>query len=167
MNLKKNEESYYDIELVSNDFKGTLYSRSLFDINKEDEIKVYIPKNEDDEVIVNQLEEKKVIPSLYDSLKLGTNDKYGVFLGGNKPIIKIQTTAKYNKKLLLIKDSYANSIVQFLTPYFEEIVMVDPRYYYGDIEELIKEEKFSETLFLYNANTFFQDNSLYGVLENY
>ena len=167
MNLKKNEESYYDIELVSNDFKGTLYSRSLFDINKEDEIKVYIHKNEDDEVIVNQLEEKKVIPSLYDSLKLGTNDKYGVFLGGNKPIIKIQTTAKYNKKLLLIKDSYANSIVQFLTPYFEEIVMVDPRYYYGDIEELIKEEKFSEALFLYNANTFFQDNSLYGVLENY
>lgn len=167
MNLKKNEESYYDIELVSNDFKGTLYSRSLFDISKEDEIKVYIPKNEDDEVIVNQLEEKKVTSSLYDSLKLDTNDKYGVFLGGNKPVIKIQTTAKYNKKLLLIKDSYANSIVQFLTPYFEEIVMVDPRYYYGDIEELIKEEKFSEILFLYNANTFFQDNSLYGVLENY
>ena len=98
---------------------------------------------------------------------VGTNDKYGVFLGGNKPIIKIQTTAKYNNRLLLIKDSYANSIVQFLTPYFEEIVMVDPRYYYGDIEELIKEEKFSEILFLYNANTFFQDNSLYGVLENY
>ena len=86
-------KNYYDIELVSNDFKGTLYSRSLFDINKEDEIKVYIPKNKDDEVVVNQLEEKKVIPSLYDSLKLGTNDKYGVFLGGNKPIIKIQTTS--------------------------------------------------------------------------
>ena len=148
-----NVEKYYNT-LVKGKIKDGLY-------------KGYIHKNEDDEVIVNQLEEKKVIPSLYDSLKLGTNDKYGVFLGGNKPIIKIQTTAKYNNKLLLIKDSYANSIVQFLTPYFEEIVMVDPRYYYGNIEELIKEGKFSEILFLYNANTFFQDNSLYGVLENY
>ena len=70
MNLKKNEESYYDIELVSNDFKGTLYSRSLFDINKEDEIKVYIPKNEDDEVIESVFKGLKDLSLEIDSLSL-------------------------------------------------------------------------------------------------
>ena len=42
--------------------------------------------------------------------------------------------------------------------------MVDPRYYYGDINELISTEKISNILFLYNADTFFEDTSLADVL---
>ena len=45
--------------------------------------------------------------------------------------------------------------------------MVDPRYYYGDIEELIGEKQISDVLFLYNANTFFEDNSLHDVLNRF
>ena len=52
----------------------------------------------------------------------------------------------------------------FLLPYYDEIVMVDPRYYYGDISELISTEKISNILFLYNADTFFEDTSLADVL---
>lgn len=38
--------------------------------------------------------------------------------------------------------------------------MIDPRYYYGDLEELIQVEGVDEVLYLYNANTFFSDSSL-------
>ena len=49
--------------------------------------------------------------------------------------------------------------VPFLLPYYDEIIMVDPRYYYDDLTELIKTEKISQILFLYNADTFFEDTS--------
>lgn len=38
--------------------------------------------------------------------------------------------------------------------------MVDPRYYFGNLEQLIQVENVQEVLYLYNANTFFSDTSL-------
>ncbi len=156
----------YNIEPVTNDFHGTLYSKSGFASKDSDIVNVYLPKNKKDEVVVNYVEEKKKSPSIYDSKKLQGKDKYEVFLEGNHPLVKINTTSKSEKKLLLIKDSYANSFVQFLTPYFSEIVMIDPRYFYEDIEKLINKEKITDILYLYNANTFFSDTSLSAVLNN-
>ena len=51
-----------------------------------------------------------------------------------------------------------------MTPYFREIVMVDPRYYYEDIENVISSKRVTDVLFLYNVNTFLSDNSLADVL---
>ena len=65
----------------------------------------------------------------------------------------------------MLKESYANSFVPFLLPYYEEIVMVDPRYYYDTMDDIISLYEINEVLFLYNANTFFQDTSLKMVLN--
>ncbi len=65
----------------------------------------------------------------------------------------------------MIKDSYANCFVPFLAPYFREIVIIDPRYYYDDLSMLVDSEGSTDVLYLYNANTFFQDTSLAPVLE--
>ncbi len=67
--------------------------------------------------------------------------------------------------LMIFKDSYANCFVPFLLPYYSEIIMVDSRYYYDDISQLIKTEEVSDFLFLYNADTFFEDTSLADVIN--
>ena len=72
----------------------------------------------------------------------------------------IETPVKSSRRLLLIKDSYANCFVPFLTQHFREIVVIDPRYYFENINKLIKNEQITDVLFLYNANTFFEDRSL-------
>ena len=112
------------------------------------------------------MEEQKKSASLYASEKLKGRDKYGVFLDGNHPIVKIRTMADSDRTLLLLKDSYANCFVPFLTSSFREIVLVDPRYYYGNIEELLLEQNFTDILILYNLNTFLQDDVLHFVLED-
>lgn len=159
------KENYYDVLTVTNNFYGTLSSKIGVRYGDGDAINVYIPKEDSDEVIVKYEEEKKKSPSLYDSEKLKEKDKYTVFLEGNHALVKISTTAKNNDKILIMKDSYANCFVQFLTPYFSEIIMVDPRYYYENIDELIREEEVTHMLFLYNANTFLEDNSLELLLK--
>ena len=42
--------------------------------------------------------------------------------------------------------------------------MVDPRYYYDNLELVIKSEAVTDVLFLYNADTFLGDTSLADVL---
>ena len=99
--------------------------------------------------------------------KLKEKDKYQVFFGGNYGVVSIENNeANNDKNLLIIKDSYANSFVPFLTSHFSKIILVDPRYYYEDIDELMKNENVDEVLYLYNANTFFSDTSLAPVLNN-
>ena len=51
-------------------------------------------------------------------------------------------------------------MIPFLAQNFREIVVVDPRYFFDDINDIIKSEGITDVLFLYNANTDFADNSL-------
>lgn len=157
----------YNKTLVSDSFYGTLFSKALFKRDNGDDINLYIPKDKDDQVVVQYVNEKKNSASMYDSEYLTKKDKYATFLGGNHPVVNIKTTAKLKeeRKLLILKDSYANSLVPFLTTQFTEITLVDPRYYYDDLNELIKQEGYTDILFLYNANTFFQDNSLSSAIQ--
>ena len=89
-----------------------------------------------------------------------------MFFGGNYVKIDIRTTADSTARLLVFKDSYANCLVPFLAPYYREIVMIDPRYYYGDIDQEMSDYSFDQVLFLYNGNTFVEDNSISGVLSD-
>ena len=148
---------------VTNRFQGTLASKSGYQV-PSDTISVYWPKAEE-QLVVTYVEEQKKSPSLYASKKLESRDKYGVFLDGNHPVVKIRTMAQNTRTLLLLKDSYANCFVPFLTSSFREIVLVDPRYYYGNLETLMKEQEFTDILFLYNLNTFLEDDVLHFVLE--
>lgn len=153
---------------VSNSFNGTLSSTSGYETGYEEPIYVYLPEEEEaaPEVVVNYVDEQKKTATLYDISKLKEKDQYGMFLGGNSGLINIRTTADSTERLLLFKDSYANCLVPFLTPYYREILIVDPRYYYGDITEIMRDNKISSVLFLYNGNTFVEDNSISGVLNN-
>lgn len=151
---------------VTADFNGSLASRSGRELDAEEEISIYVPKDIDNDVIVNYVDEQKKTTSLYSREMLKTREKYNVFLGGNTSVADIKTMADNQKKLLIIRDSQANCFAPFLTPYFQEIVMVDPRYYSGTIDDIMKTYQITDVLFLYGGNTFFEDNNISGVLNS-
>lgn len=157
--LEPKTEEEFDIELVANDFYGSLTSKIGVKKGNPDYIDAYIPK-ENGEVVVNYVTEQKRTTSLYNSESLEKKDKYEVFTGGNHPQINIKSLGDPKKKLLVIKDSYANSFLPFLTSHYGEIDVVDLRYYMEDVEELIKTKGITDILFLYNVNTFNSDDSI-------
>lgn len=165
MNLRISDDDYKKL-CVAHDFYGTLASKTGYYGGYGDTINVYVPNSENDQYVVNYVEEQSKSPSLYDTSKLDTKNKYEIFMRGNHPLVKIRTTAKNERSLLIIKDSYANCFIPFLTAHFSKITVVDPRYYYEDIYELIETEQVSHMLYLYNANTFFGDRFLSTVLNN-
>lgn len=148
---------------VSDSFNGVLASESGAGLGTEENIDIYVPREGDNDVIVNYVNESKRTTSLYDSSKLETKDQYGVFLGGNTSLIDIRTVSTSQKRLLVVKDSFANSFIPFLAPYYREIVVVDPRYYSGTIEDIMSSYRITDALFLYSGNSFFTDNSMSGV----
>lgn len=151
----------YDKAPVSQTFKGTLSAKSGFRSGETDELDVFLPNgNNTLSSVVNYVDEQKKSASFYDTSKLNTRDKYALFFGGNHAQIKISTPTESNNTLLVLKDSYANSFVPFLAQHYRKIIMIDPRYYYGDLEQLLQVENVQEVLYLYNANTFFADTSL-------
>lgn len=154
--------SAYQIYPVSTSFEGTLASRSGCH-DAADTIELYVPEN-NPAYYVSYEDTKTNSSSLYVRDCLDKKDQYTVFFGGNYPRVDIYSTAETGRRLLLFKDSYANCFVQFLTPYYEHIILIDPRYYYGDAETLLRSEKVTDVLFLYNANTYFEDTSLADVL---
>ena len=81
-------------------------------------------------------------------------------------LVEIDTTVSSERKLLVIKDSYANCFVPFMLTEFQKIDLLDARYFYDDIDVLMKSEDFTDVLFLYNVNTFAADTSLKTVLIN-
>ena len=148
---------------VTDSFNGVLASKSGVGLDEKEKIDIYAPTNGDDDVIVNYVNETKKTTSLYDSSKLKTRDKYGVFLGGNTSVIDIKTVSTSQKRLLVVKDSFADCFIPFLTPHYREIVVVDPRYYTGTMQEIMDTYRITDALILYSGNTFFTDNNISGV----
>ena len=153
----------YDIYTVSSTFEGTLASKSGSH-GATDIVQVYAPKTDVDYTVC-YVQTGTVTTSLYSRAALDTKDHYTVFFGGNYPRVDISTTADTGRTLLLFKDSYANCMVQFLTPYYDKIIMIDARYYSDNAQALVASENVTDVLFLYNVNTFHEDSTLHSVLQ--
>ena len=154
----------YSIHILANDFEGTLASKSGRH-GVTDTVTAYEALGSDVSyyVIYDSAQEKA--GSMFVSSALDAKDKYAVFFGGNHPLVTLKTTANTGKVLLLFKDSYANCFVQFLIPYYDQIVMVDPRYYYDNADQLITQRAVTDVLFLYNDSTFIADTALSDTLN--
>lgn len=159
MGFTANNQNFYDVKKVTDSFYGTLYSKGGFRNIAPDSIELYSPKK-NEEIKLWYYDNEKADDSVYKLDNLNKKDKYTVFLDGNHSLIKINTNSSGNKKLVIIKDSYANSLVPFLTDHYSEIYMVDLRFYYDNINEFIKNNGIDDALILYNANTFFEDKSI-------
>lgn len=153
----------YTIYPVTHTFSGTLASKSGYN-RSQDTIDIYVPKDVNTEYVVNYVEEGEKTASMYESSALDQKDQYEVFFGGNHSRVDITTPLDENKNLLIFKDSYAHCLIPFLQPYFRSIIVIDPRYYYDDIDSLITDNSITDILFLYNVDTFMTDTSLADVL---
>ncbi|MDY6232390.1 DHHW family protein [Peptostreptococcus porci] len=163
LNLEPINENMLERNLASDSFKGSLYYKNGAEIGFPDELYLYLNKNEDKPVLVKYYDDLKKVPSLYDVSKLQGRDPYEVFTGGNHTQIKIRTNIDTKRKLLVVKDSYANAMLPFLVNNFSEITIVDLRYFTGSLQDVIQNNELTDVLFLNNINTFNTDSSILSV----
>lgn len=145
--------SAFERVIGSNSFYGSLFSKGNFTFAKPDTLELFIPKVEET-LDVYYMGSDKHTDSLYEMSHLDKKDKYSVFLDNNHPIIQIKTGVKNGKKLAIVKDSYANALIPFLTNHFEEIHVLDLRFLNMPIATYMRSNDLKDVLMLYNVQNF-------------
>ncbi|MBQ4128707.1 MAG: hypothetical protein IJD68_02930 [Ruminococcus sp.] len=102
--------------------------------------------------------------TIYYEAAVGGPYTYGAFLWGDCPLF-----VEYNKdltngeKILVVKDSYGNPFAPYLTANYEQVHIIDYRYYDGNLIKYCTENSIDEVLFINNimsANSSGQQDSL-------
>lgn len=149
----------FDIETVSDTFYGTLFSKGNFTFIKPDSLQIFYPKNDTVIQVTYALTEDST-DNIYAYNHLDTKDKYSVFLDGNHPLITINTSVNNGRKILILKDSYANCFIPFLTAHYEEIQIIDLRMANFPIQTYATENQIDDILLLYNVQNFSAEGKL-------
>ena len=96
-------------------------------------------------------EKVETYDDLYFRDYLNVKDKYSSFLGPNSPFMLIETGVE-GPSLMIFKDSYANSLIPFLTAHFSRIDVFDLRLI-NDLSSSIRMSNYDAVMFVYNAIT--------------
>ena len=149
----------FNIEIASNSFYGSLFSKGNFTFAKADTLELFYPKNAGSLTVTYEAT-GEIKDSLYAYDYLETKDKYSVFLDNNHPLIRIQTGLKNGRKIMIVKDSYANCFVPFLTAHYEEIQVVDLRLLNMPLKTFATQNDIDDVLILYNVQNFSAEGKL-------
>jgi len=134
---------------VKYNFLGSLYQKTLDPTvgANPDTMEYFVPKVASTaeyygEYGFNNPKKSKVF---YHSSSGGNT--YSTFLGGDVPLMKINTTTKNGKKVVVIKNSMGNAFTPFLISHYEEIWVVDFRYSKQNLLEIIRKNKIDDMIF--------------------
>ncbi len=142
------------------DFYGTSYSSSRYWGAVPDVITYYQLDNPLTVWSLSADGTKSVLSEgdMYDYSKFDTYDKYAAFMRGNNGYSTIEGDGEGS--ILVIKDSYANCFIPFLTANYAKIGVVDLRNYNLSIDDLMESEGYDQVLILYNFQSFKSDTRL-------
>ena len=141
----------FENETVSESFFGTTYSKAgIYSVNP-DTITLLRYAGDSDFKVTNGETGEIILEGFYDRAKLEAKDKYSVFLGGDYGHIKI-SDGEEKEKLLVIKDSYFDSIAPFLARHFE-LDVIDLRYFSGSAAEYARLSGAEKILILCGADS--------------
>ena len=142
---------------VSNGFQGTLYSQSGIHWLEPDSIEFWVEEN--GLSVTSWRDGTPKEAGVYEYDYLGEKDKYSAFLGGNQPLCVIRN-GEGTGKLLLIRDSYADSLAPFLARHFGEVHLLDLRYYRGSAAAYAGENGVDAVVILQSVPNFITDLNL-------
>lgn len=153
----------YRETVVTEKFRGSLYSKILDYDSAFDTIKLY-EKSSGNASFVVTLEGEKA-DGFYHYDKLEEKDKYLFFFGGNYGEVVISKQdyepVEAERNLLLIKDSFANCFAPLVAEDYDNVHMIDMRYFRGDMQEYMEANNITDVLVLYNVSNFISDKNIH------
>lgn len=153
------DRTYRDVEdfekISYPGFRGSTYSRSALWLTPGENLEVWLGSED----LTVTTEDTEVHEGVFYWDRLEEADMYTVFLDGNHPLVRIQNPNAQGK-LLVIRDSYSNSLGCFLAESYGEVVLVDLRYYRQAVSQLVQQEQFTDILVCYSIGNFLTDTNL-------
>ena len=158
--INKNISNYEnETKIVSETFSGTTANKINI-YNTFDTISAPIIKNEENVEVIYDMNGKN--DDLYKEKYLNENDKYSYFLDGNHGFVEIKNKNLTNdKKTLVIKDSFANCFIPFMVNDYQQIDVIDLRYFNMPISNFLRINNYEEIYIIYNKTNFLKDKNIF------
>ena len=139
-------------------FRGSTYSRSALWLTPGESIELWHGSGA---ITVSHMESETSHNGIFFRERLAEADKYTVFLDGNHSLVRIHNPEAQNKgSILVIRDSFGNSLGGFLAESYETVVLADLRYYRHPLSELMAQEQFDRVLICYSIGNFLTDTNI-------
>ncbi|MBQ5574897.1 MAG: hypothetical protein IIT37_02490 [Bacteroidales bacterium] len=146
---------------VVHGFVGTMYgySKSLsVKRSPEDFIYYYPNTNFTTYVTGYELDEDFKITKMHAECKRayfakfkdGSSGAYCTFMGSDKQITRVVTSANNGRRIIILKDSFGNTIPSCLFYAFEEVHVIDYRYFTLNMKKYVADHKITDILFANN-----------------
>ncbi len=161
-NLSYHQIKDYDVQTITDSFRGSSFSKVTDYFSDYDKIDLLTYPNS--QVYVEYADTQKITNTLYNFDYLKKKDKYSIFLDNNHSLIKITNNMITNDdSLLIIKDSFANTLVPFLVNHYKKIDIIDPRYYKRSITKYIEDNQIKNVLLVFNLGTLSIDKNITSI----
>lgn len=145
--------------MVSDSFYGTTYSSSGAGWVKPDAMYTWVSQ---EGITVTAYPSGQPEPGLlYDESFLEKKDKYSMYLGGNKPLAVVENPQAGGGKLLVIRDSYSDSLAPFLAQSYQEVHLFDVRYNLTSVKEYVEQNQIDQVLVIFSAANFASETNLF------
>lgn len=110
--------------------------------------------------------------SFYETDSMNTHDEsagYSMYLSGDMGCVRVtNNTLSTGRRLLIVKDSYGNAMAPFLTASFDEVHVVDFRYFEDNLPDYCESQGITDVLFFNNemsANTSDQHDAMRALFD--
>lgn len=151
-------------------FLGSLYTAtgSAALASNTDTVDYYSLPNKTYAVMNERMSSSAITVDVYYPAAASGELTYGVFCWGDTAQFVIHSDCGSGKKIALVKDSFANAFAPYLSANYDEVHLIDYRYWSGDLNQYLKDNGIKEVLFLNNtmsANTASQVDSISNVFS--
>lgn len=147
-------------------FVGTLYGQTQDPVLKKnpDYVEYFIPpvQHEAFRYVKNQ-PFTPIASTVFASYATGGANTYSVFLHGDLPLTHIKTSANTGRKICIVKESFGNAFSPFMISHYDEVFVVDQRYFQLGLVNFIQQNGITDLLFINNifaANTDIRINEI-------
>ncbi|MCR5152619.1 MAG: hypothetical protein K6A98_05650 [Prevotella sp.] len=95
-------------------------------------------------------EQAPIQAPFFYKFKDGSTNAYSTFMGMDSRITKVRTDVNNGRRILLLKDSFGNAIPGYLFYSFEEVHVVDSRFFTKNMRDYVRDNKITDIVFCNN-----------------
>ncbi len=142
----------FKVEILSTTYNGSMYNYTKDERVKNflDTVEAYIPTKACTMTVQNQLGQT----ATYDFCINTKTKNYLAFINGDNPYTVINVPENpQDKSILVLKDSYGNAFVPYLTEHYGNIIVIDPRHVDMNIYEQFKDYGLTDIVFMVNTSS--------------
>lgn len=96
-------------------------------------------------------ESKPYKSAFFKKFKDGSGNAYLTFIGTDQAYVKVKTSTPGNRKVLIIKDSYGNAVPGNLFYSFNEVHVIDFRYFTHNLKDYVKKNGITDIAVCFNV----------------